>query len=175
MKNQQFGMACGIGLAFVGLVVAGVLFMQRGARVGLTGNILKVRTAPLEDTARSWFWISASQSGERAFRGAQRHRGAGGKGRQAVRRPTIPEMDAKRLFEGLPLLGQKFNETLVLRGQDSGHSSLGPHGSPRASRAPGENRLAKRFHRLRLKEIVGGNIIRAFSERNRPLPAPFSW
>ena len=50
MKNQ-FVVAFGIGLACVGLVVAGVLFMQRGARVGLTGSVLKVRTAPLDDNS----------------------------------------------------------------------------------------------------------------------------
>src|ERR1039457_5258373 len=50
MKNQ-FWMACGIGLACVGLVVAGVLFRRRGARVGLPGNVLKVGTAPLDDSS----------------------------------------------------------------------------------------------------------------------------
>src|SRR5262249_46449521 len=36
---------------------------------------------------------------------------------------TISEMDAKRMFEQLPLLGQKYNETLLMRDKISSHAS----------------------------------------------------
>ena len=36
---------------------------------------------------------------------------------------SVSEMDAKRLFEGLPVLGQKYNKTLLMR------ERLGSHGS----------------------------------------------
>jgi hypothetical protein len=36
---------------------------------------------------------------------------------------TVSEMDAKRLFEGLPVLGLKFNPTLMMRDR------IGRHGS----------------------------------------------
>ena len=35
----------------IALVVAGVLYMQRGAHIDLPGKILKVRTAPLDENS----------------------------------------------------------------------------------------------------------------------------
>ena len=50
MQNR-FAAALGIGIALAGILVAAVLFMQRGARVGITGSVLKVRTAPLDENS----------------------------------------------------------------------------------------------------------------------------
>ena len=38
-----------IGIVVVAIAVSGVVYMQRGGHVGLSGNILKVRTAPLDE------------------------------------------------------------------------------------------------------------------------------
>src|SRR5438309_1827272 len=109
MKNQQFAVACGVGLACVGLVVAGILLMQRGARVGVVGSFLKVRTAPLEDNSTvavvdfrfnnpgNVLFVVRSVTVLMEEKDGKQYEGR-----------TIAEMDAKRLFEALPLLGQKF-------------------------------------------------------------------
>src|SRR5579863_3903189 len=112
--KHQFWVACGIGMACVGLVVAGVLFMQRGARVGLTGSILKVRTAPLDENSSVVvldFRFTNPSNVLFMVRGVtvvmEEKDGKQYDGQ------TVAEMDAKRLFDGIPLLGPKFTDTLV--------------------------------------------------------------
>ena len=48
MRNR-FAAAFAIGIAVIAVAVAVIFYMQRGARVGLTGKVLKVRTAPLDE------------------------------------------------------------------------------------------------------------------------------
>ncbi|MBZ5619363.1 MAG: hypothetical protein LAQ69_11670 [Acidobacteriia bacterium] len=122
MRNQ-FAAAFAIGLACIGLVVAGVLFMQRGARIGLTGSILKVRTAPLDENSSVVVLdFRFSNPGNVTFvvrtvtvlmeeKDGKQYEGR-----------TVAEMDAKRLFEGIPLLGQKFTDTLVTQEKIPGHT-----------------------------------------------------
>jgi len=114
--NNRFLAAFTIGIGLVAIVVAGILYMQRGARVGLTGKVLKVRTAPLDDgssVAVIDFRFANPASGSFVVRTVsvvmEDNSGAENTSQ------TISETDAKRLFEGLPLLGQKFNDTLVMR------------------------------------------------------------
>jgi len=104
-----------IGLAIVAIAVSAVLYMQRGARVGLTGKILKVRTEALDENSsiavidfrfvnpsdypfvvRTVTVVLEDSSGNQ-YNGQ-----------------TVSEMDAKRLFEGMPILGPKYNDTLVM-------------------------------------------------------------
>jgi hypothetical protein len=114
--RKNFLIAFAVGLGLIGIIVAGVLYMQRGARVGLAGSFLKVRTAPLDDNSsvavvdfrfrnpgdvnfvvRTVTLVLEDASGDQ------------------VEGRTVSESDAKRLFEGIPLLGQKFNDTLIMR------------------------------------------------------------
>jgi hypothetical protein len=113
--NKNFLAAFGIGIGLIAVIVVGVLFMQRGARVGLAGNILKVRTEALdENSSVAVVDFRIANPGDVRFvvrtvtlvlddPDGNRYDGR-----------TIAEMDAKRLFEAIPLLGQKFNETLVM-------------------------------------------------------------
>jgi hypothetical protein len=121
--KKEFATAFAIGLACIGIVVAGVLFMQRGARVGLTGNVLKIRTAPLdENSSVAVLDFRFSNPGNVLFvvrtvtvlmeeKDGKQYEGR-----------TVAETDAKRLFEAIPLLGQKFTDTLVLRDKIPGHT-----------------------------------------------------
>ncbi len=123
MKNP-FPPAMAIGVALVAIAVAGILYMQRGARVGLAGSILKVRTAPLDDYS-SVAVIDFRFSNPSNVRFVVRtvtvlmEDAAGNQ----YTGQTVSEMDAKRLFEGLPLLGQKYNSTLVMRDSIPSHAS----------------------------------------------------
>jgi hypothetical protein len=113
-KNLLIGL--GGGLAVVLAILGAVLFMQRGVRTGLAGSILKVRTAPLDENSSVAVLDFRFQNvGDVPFvvrtvtvileeKDGRQYQGA-----------TVSETDAKRLFEGLPLLGQKFNETLVMK------------------------------------------------------------
>jgi hypothetical protein len=114
--SKSFGIALAIGVAVIAVAVGGMLLMQRGARVGLAGNFLKVRTAPLDEQS-SVAVVDFRYQNPADVRFVVREvtlilEDANGK--QTPGR-TISEMDAQRLFEGLPLLGQKFNKTLLTR------------------------------------------------------------
>ena len=113
--NNRFAAAVGIGIACVAVFVAWILFMQRGARVGITGSILKVRTSELdENSSIAVVDFRFANPGDVQFVVRtvtvvmEDNDGKTYEGR------TVSEMDAKRLFEAIPLLGQKFNETLVM-------------------------------------------------------------
>jgi len=162
MKNQ-FVIACGIGIACVGLVVAGVLFMQRGARVGLTGNVLKVRTAPLdENSSVAVLDFRFSNPGNVLFvvRGCTViMEEKDGKQYDGM---TVAEMDAKRLFEAIPLLGQKFTDTLVERDRVPGHTFQDRMVAARFNAPESRLESRKRFL-LRIEELDG--LVSEISEK----------
>ncbi len=154
MRNQ-FWIACGVGLACVGLVVAGILFMQRGARIGLVGHIGKVRTAPLDDNSSvvvldfhfenpgNVLFVVRSVTVYLEEKDGKQYDGR-----------TISEMDAKRLFEGLPLLGQKYSDTLVERDRIPGHTAQDRMVSARFE-APESRLEARRRFLIRIEEVDG--------------------
>ncbi len=123
--QKNFAVAFAIGLGLIAVIVGGVLYMQRGARVGLTGSFLKVRTAPLDDNSSVAvvdfrfrnpgdvnFVVRAVTVVLEDAAGNQ------------VEGRTVSEIDAKRLFEGIPLLGQKYNDTLVTRDKVTAGAAL---------------------------------------------------
>jgi hypothetical protein len=162
MKNQ-FVIACGIGIACVGLVVAGVLLMQRGARVGLTGNVLKVRTAPLDENSSVVVLdFRFSNPGNVLFvvRGCTViMEEKDGKQYDGM---TVAEMDAKRLFEAIPLLGQKFTDTLVERDRVPGHTFQDRMVAARFNAPESRLESRKRFL-LRIEELDG--LVSEISEK----------
>jgi hypothetical protein len=123
MRNN-FMVAFGIGLAVIALAVGGIFFMQRGDRIELPGKILKVRTAPLdEDSSIAVIDFRITNPSNILFEvRTVTVEMDDPQGRSYLGQP-VSEMDAVRLFEGLPVLGQKFNPTLVMR------ERLGSHGS----------------------------------------------
>lgn len=122
--TKSFGAAFAIGIAVIAIVVGGVLYMQRGARVGLAGSFLKVRTAPLDENS-SVAVIDFRYRNPGDVRFVVRDVTVvmeDASGSQTTGR-TVSEMDAQRLFDALPLLGQKFNNTLVTRDVVPAHAA----------------------------------------------------
>ena len=122
--RSTFAIAFGIGLVVIALAIGGIFFMQRGDRMELPGKILKVRTAPLdEDSSIAVIDFRITNPSNILFEvrtvtvELEDNQGRSYLGQ------SVSEMDAKRLFEGLPVLGQKFNTTLLMR------ERLGSHGS----------------------------------------------
>ena len=114
--GNRFLAAFGIGLVAVAVAVVVVLYLNRGSHVELTGAFLKVRTAPLDEhssvavvdfrfanpsdypfVVRSVTLVLEDASG------------------RTVDGTSVPESDTERLFQALPLLGQKYNATLIAR------------------------------------------------------------
>ena len=113
--NNRLVAAFGIGIAVIAIAVGAVVYMQRGARVGLTGSVLKVRTEALDENSSvaviDFRFVNPSDYPfvvRTVTVVLEENNGAQYNGQ------TISEVDAKRLFDGLPLLGSKYNETLVM-------------------------------------------------------------
>jgi hypothetical protein len=122
--NKNFAIAFGIGIAVIGLAVAGVLFMQRGSRLELPGKVLKVRTAPLdENSSVAVIDFRVTNSSDVLFMVRSVSVELDDNQGKTYQGSVAADMDVKPLFEGVPLLGQKFNDTLLMR------QSIPPHTS----------------------------------------------
>jgi hypothetical protein len=122
--QKNFLVAFGIGLAIIALAIGGIFFMQRGDRMELPGKILKVRTAPLDDDSSIAvidFRITNPSNILFEVRTVTVEMDDN-QGRSYLGQP-VSEVDAVRLFEGLPVLGQKFNPTLIMRERLGSHRS----------------------------------------------------
>jgi hypothetical protein len=122
--QKNFLMAFGVGLAIIALAIGSIFFMQRGDRIELPGKILKVRTAPLDEQSSIAvidFRIANPSNVLFAVRSVTvEMEDAQGKGFVGQ---SVSEMDATRLFEGVPVLGPKFNPTLKIRDRIGSHGS----------------------------------------------------
>jgi hypothetical protein len=122
--SRQFVMTFGIGLVVIVIAVAGILYMQRGAHVELKGAILKVRTMGQEDNSSlavvDFRFVNPSdypfvvRTVDVSVTGADGQTSGG---------TPVSEVDAKRIFEYYPVLGQKFNPTLLARDKIPGRQS----------------------------------------------------
>jgi hypothetical protein len=104
------------GIAVVAAAVAWVFFLQRGAHMEIQGAILKVRTVSTDENssvalidfrctnAADYPWVVRSV--EVSLIDAQG---------DLLNGSTVSDADATRLFEYFPLIGQKFNDSLVAR------------------------------------------------------------
>ena len=121
-KNLLIGF--GIGILCVAIVALWVVHMQRGAYVDLPGKVLKVRTAPLDEASAVAvvdFRVSNPANYPFVVRTVTvaMEDSAGGESPGV----TVSEVDARQVFQAIPLLGQKFNDTLMMRDSIPPHSS----------------------------------------------------
>jgi hypothetical protein len=114
--SRQFLLTFGIGLVFVLIAVAIILFLQRGAHVELKGAILKVRTMGMNDGSSlavvDFRFVNPS---DYPFVVRSVDVSATGADGQNYTSTAVPEVDAKRIFEYYPILGQKYNASLIPR------------------------------------------------------------
>ena len=104
------------GIGVVAALVGFFLFWTRGAHVELKGKIQKIRTHEI-DTASSLAVVDFRFVNPADYPFVVRSvdvyvEGADGKSAEGM---IVSEVDAKRIFEGIPELGPKYNETLKIR------------------------------------------------------------
>jgi hypothetical protein len=122
--RSNFLAAFGIGLAIIALAVGGIFLMQRSDRIELPGKILKVRTAPLdEESSIAVIDFRITNPSSVLFEVRTVTVEMDDNQGKSYLGQSVSEMDAKRLFEAVPLLGPKFIPTLLMR------ERLGSHGS----------------------------------------------
>jgi hypothetical protein len=104
------------GLGVIALAIAGVFYMQRGAHVQVKGGVLKVRTLELADGSSiaviDFRFTNPSDYPFVVQRVEVEMEGPDGR---ILEGASVADVDAKRLFEAYPVLGQKFNDTLLAR------------------------------------------------------------
>jgi hypothetical protein len=122
--SKNFLMAFGIGIVCIAMAAWWVVHMQSGAYVDLPGKVLKIRTAPLDEgssVAALDFRVSNPADYPFVVRkvtvAMEDSAGNESEGQ------TVSEVDARQLFQVIPLLGQKFNDTLLMRDSIPPHTS----------------------------------------------------
>jgi hypothetical protein len=121
-KNMAIGFA--VGLVCLGVAIAAVVYSQRGGHIDLQGKFLKSRTAPLDDNASvGVIDFRVTNPADYAFVANTVTVAMEDKSGKQTDGQTISEIDARRVFDAIPLLGQKFNNTLIAR------DSVPPHGT----------------------------------------------
>jgi hypothetical protein len=122
--SKQFLLTFGIGLVVILIAVAGILYLQRGAHVELKGAILKVRTMGMDDNSSlAVVDFRFANPSNYPFVVRSVDVSATGADGQNYTSTPVSEVDAKRIFEYYPILGQKFNASLLTRDKIPGRRS----------------------------------------------------
>jgi len=114
-----------VGLVVVVFAIGGVFYMQRGAHVELNGSILKIRTQAMDENSSvavvDFRFVNPSD-----YNFVVREVGVAieDKDGKPVDGATVSELDARRLFEYYPQLGQKFNDSLLMKSKIPPHQTL---------------------------------------------------
>ncbi|MEO7651016.1 MAG: hypothetical protein ABIZ80_11155 [Bryobacteraceae bacterium] len=125
MRSPINPVALGVGLAVVVVGVAGVLFLNRGSHIELKGTILKVRTLAVEEASSiAVLDFRFANPSNYPFVVKQVDIAIETKDGKRLEGERVSEVDARRLFEYYPLLGQKFNDTLLMRDKIPGRQSM---------------------------------------------------
>jgi len=123
--SRQFLVTFGIGLVVVLIVVAGIMYRQRGAHVELKGSILKVHTLGLDDSSSlAAIDFRFANNSDYPFVVRTVEVTAIGPDGQSISSSTVPDVEAKRIFEYYPVLGTKYNPSLITSEKIPGRSTL---------------------------------------------------
>ena len=113
------------GLVVVAAGIGGVLYMQRGAHVELKGGVLKVRTQAMDEKSTvAVIDFRFANPSNYPFVVKEVTVSIVDKDGKTLEGQPVSELDARRLFQYYPQLGQKYNESLVMRDKIMGRQSM---------------------------------------------------
>jgi hypothetical protein len=124
-----------VGLAAIAILVGGIFYMQRGDKIDLPGKILKVRTAVLDDgkgdrgeehppTSVAVVDFRMTNPSDVIFEVRTvtvQITGADGK---VVEGQLSSDSDASAMMQAIPVLGEKFTKTLMVKERIGAHASV---------------------------------------------------
>jgi len=114
-----------VGLVVVAIAVAGMFYMQRGAHIEPAGKILHVRTLGLdENSSVAIVDFRVTNSADYAIVVREVTVTMDKPDGSSVEGQTVSEGDARRLFQYYPVLGQKYNDSLIIRDRIKPHATL---------------------------------------------------
>lgn len=113
--SKNFAIAFGIGIVCIAIAVGAIFYMQRGAHVDVHGRFLKVRTAPLDEN-NSFVVVdfrveNPSDYGFKVRTVTVLLDDAAGNETEGQ---TASDSAAKQALEGIPALGAKYNDSLIM-------------------------------------------------------------
>jgi len=113
------------GLLVVAAGSGGVFYMQRGAHVELKGGVLKVRTQAMDEKSSvaviDFRFVNPSNY---PFMVKEVTVSIVDKDGKTLEGQPVSELDARRLFQYHPQLGQKYNDSLMMRDKIMGRQSM---------------------------------------------------
>jgi hypothetical protein len=113
------------GIVVVVIAVAMIFRQQAGAHIELTGKILKVRTAPIEENSSvAAVDFRVTDPADYAFMTKNVKLILVDASGKQIDGDTVSEPDAKRIFEGIPLLGPKYNASLIMGERVPPHATV---------------------------------------------------
>jgi len=154
MKNPLvIGVA--VGVVVIALLVAGAVYIQRGAHIELTGHFLKVRTAPVDEhSSMAVVDFRFTNPADYAFVVHGVTVVLEDKSGKETEGSTIAEDDTQLLFDALPLLGHKFNRSLIAQDKIKPHDWQDRMVAARFEVPPEALEARKRLV-LRIEEVDG--------------------
>jgi hypothetical protein len=156
MITKTLAITFAVGIAVIALAVAGVFYMQRGAHMVLPGKVLKVRTAPLdENSSIAVIDFRVTNPADYTFMAKSVSVVLEESSGNQTEGQTSSEVDAQRLFAGIPLLGEKYNVSLKERDKVPPHDSLDRMVAARFEVPESQLSARKRFL-VRILEVDGG-------------------
>ena len=152
---KKFLTPLGIGLGIVAIGIAGMFYMQRGSHVELKGSVLKVRTAALdEDSSVAVIDFRFVNPSNYPFVVRTVDVTMEEKNGNVVKSEPVSEADAKQLFQAIPLLGQKFNDSLLMRDKIPAKQAEDRMIAARFS-MPAEKLEQRKGFRIRIEDVDG--------------------
>lgn len=144
-----------IGIAVMAMLVTTVFQTHKGAHVELTGKILKVRTAPIDnDSSVAAVDFRVTNPSDYPFMVRSVTLVVVDANGKEIVGDTVSEPDAKRLFDALPLLGPKYNPSLSINERVGGHQTVDRMSSARFE-VPDSVLEGRKNLILRIEEVDG--------------------
>lgn len=144
-----------VGLAIVGAAVAWVFYAQRGAHLVLQGSVSKVRTVATDENSSvaivDFRFVNVAD-----YRWVIRKVDVSVTDAQGYTVPgsTVSEVDAARLFEYFPLLGPKYNDSLIARARLEPHQTIDRMIAAKFD-IPEAQLQARKSLRIRIEDVDG--------------------
>ena len=113
--SKNLAIAFGIGLVCIAVAVGAIFYMQRGAHVDVHGKFMKVRTAPVDDN-NSFVVIDfrIENPSDYGFKVRTVTVVLEDPGGAQIEGQTASDSAAKQALEGIPTLGAKYNDSLIM-------------------------------------------------------------
>lgn len=126
MFNRQFLVFLGIGLAVVAVVVGVTLYGTKGAHLELDGKILKVRTLATDEKNAIVVvdFRVVNRATKQTFVVQDAFVVVTGPDGKTVEGETVARTDVNRIFDYYKMLGQRYNETLIIRDKVAGGQTM---------------------------------------------------